>query len=146
MAWGVGHSRPSCLSGCGWLICPLSLCLGVEGLSLDVSSLVDIRDYVNKELALRIHTDIDSQGTFFTDLNGFQVISGAQALETPQNTTWTMFCFPQGTGAGVCAEREGEPGKSDEDSFRLGTFWGPSRSPDALDLLVLPHRCSPGGI
>ncbi|KAF7466985.1 Hypothetical predicted protein [Marmota monax] len=46
---------------------------GVEGLSLDVSSVVDIRDYVNKELALRIHTDIDSQGTFFTDLNGFQV-------------------------------------------------------------------------
>jgi alpha-mannosidase II len=45
----------------------------VEGLSLDVSFLVDIRDYVNKELALRIHTDIDSQGTFFTDLNGFQV-------------------------------------------------------------------------
>nr|XP_042091036.1 alpha-mannosidase 2x isoform X2 [Ovis aries] len=46
---------------------------GVEGLSLDVSSLVDIRDYVNKELALRIRTDIDSQGIFFTDLNGFQV-------------------------------------------------------------------------
>ncbi|KAM9711899.1 alpha-mannosidase 2x isoform 4-T8 [Dama dama] len=46
---------------------------GVEGLSLDVSSLVDIRDYVNKELALRIRTDIDSQGAFFTDLNGFQV-------------------------------------------------------------------------
>lgn len=47
--------------------------LGVEGLSLDMSFQVDIRDYVNKELALRIHTDIDSQGTFFTDLNGFQV-------------------------------------------------------------------------
>ncbi|XP_057575918.1 alpha-mannosidase 2x isoform X8 [Hippopotamus amphibius kiboko] len=46
---------------------------GVEGLSLDMSSLVDIRDYINKELALRIHTDIESQGTFFTDLNGFQV-------------------------------------------------------------------------
>ncbi|KAM8957708.1 alpha-mannosidase 2x isoform 4-T4 [Lycaon pictus] len=46
---------------------------GVEGLSLDMSSLVDIRDYINKELALRIHTDIDSQGAFFTDLNGFQV-------------------------------------------------------------------------
>ncbi|XP_047288472.1 alpha-mannosidase 2x isoform X8 [Homo sapiens] len=46
---------------------------GVEGLSLDISSLVDIRDYVNKELALHIHTDIDSQGIFFTDLNGFQV-------------------------------------------------------------------------
>ncbi|XP_072806896.1 alpha-mannosidase 2x isoform X4 [Vicugna pacos] len=46
---------------------------GVEGLSLDVSLLVDIRDYVNKELALRIRTYIHSQGTFFTDLNGFQV-------------------------------------------------------------------------
>lgn len=46
---------------------------GVEGLSLDVSCLVDIRDYVNKELALRVHTDIKSQDVFFTDLNGFQV-------------------------------------------------------------------------
>ncbi|XP_042526366.1 alpha-mannosidase 2x isoform X1 [Dipodomys spectabilis] len=46
---------------------------GVEGLSLDMSFLVDIRDYVNKELALRIHTDIESQGAFFTDLNGFQI-------------------------------------------------------------------------
>jgi hypothetical protein len=54
---------------------------GVEGLSLDMSFQVDIRDYVNKELALRIHTDIDSQGTFFTDLNGFQVILGAHGTE-----------------------------------------------------------------
>lgn len=46
---------------------------GVEGLSLELSTLVDIRDHVNKELALRIRTDIDSRGTFFTDLNGFQV-------------------------------------------------------------------------
>ncbi|XP_012588142.1 PREDICTED: alpha-mannosidase 2x [Condylura cristata] len=46
---------------------------GVEGLSLDVSALVDIRDHVNKELALRLHTDIASHGAFFTDLNGFQV-------------------------------------------------------------------------
>lgn len=44
-----------------------------------MSSLVDIRDYVNRELALRIHTAIDSQGTFFTDLNGFQVIAGTQS-------------------------------------------------------------------
>ena len=54
---------------------------GVEGLSLDMSFQVDIRDYVNKELALRIHTDIDSQGTFFTDLNGFQVIVGPCGTE-----------------------------------------------------------------
>lgn len=46
--------------------------------------LVDIRDYVNKELALRIHTDIDSQGTFFTDLNGFQVTPGP-------HRTWAAF-------------------------------------------------------
>ncbi|XP_039766142.1 alpha-mannosidase 2x isoform X2 [Ornithorhynchus anatinus] len=46
---------------------------GPEGLSLDVSFLVDIRDHVNKELALRIQTDIESDGAFFTDLNGFQV-------------------------------------------------------------------------
>lgn len=64
----------------------LPLCLGVEGLSLDMAFLVDIRDYVNKELALRIHTDIDSQGTFFTDLNGFQVLLGPCG-------TWTALAF-----------------------------------------------------
>ncbi|XP_077174306.1 alpha-mannosidase 2x isoform X3 [Paroedura picta] len=46
---------------------------GVEGLSLEVSCLVDIRDQVNKELALRFSTDIESKGAFFTDLNGFQI-------------------------------------------------------------------------
>ncbi|XP_042328566.1 alpha-mannosidase 2x isoform X2 [Sceloporus undulatus] len=46
---------------------------GVDGLSLEISCLVDIRDHVNKELALRFSTDIESQGTFFTDLNGFQI-------------------------------------------------------------------------
>uniref|UniRef100_A0A803W2A9 mannosyl-oligosaccharide 1,3-1,6-alpha-mannosidase n=1 Tax=Ficedula albicollis TaxID=59894 RepID=A0A803W2A9_FICAL len=46
---------------------------GVEGLSLDVSCLVDIRDHINKELALRFSTDIGSDDTFFTDLNGFQI-------------------------------------------------------------------------
>ncbi|XP_016853768.1 alpha-mannosidase 2x isoform X2 [Anolis carolinensis] len=46
---------------------------GVDGLSLEISCLVDIRDHVNKELALRFSSDIESQGTFFTDLNGFQI-------------------------------------------------------------------------
>ncbi|XP_065544602.1 alpha-mannosidase 2x isoform X5 [Lathamus discolor] len=46
---------------------------GVEGLSLDVSCVVDIRDQINMELALRFSTDIDSEDTFFTDLNGFQI-------------------------------------------------------------------------
>ncbi|KFU87116.1 Alpha-mannosidase 2x, partial [Chaetura pelagica] len=46
---------------------------GVEGLSLDVSCVVDIRDHINKELALRFTTDIESDDAFFTDLNGFQI-------------------------------------------------------------------------
>lgn len=54
---------------------PSWVCLvsGVDGLSLEISCLVDIRDHVNKELALRFSTDIESKGAFFTDLNGFQV-------------------------------------------------------------------------
>ncbi|XP_029431658.1 alpha-mannosidase 2x isoform X2 [Rhinatrema bivittatum] len=46
---------------------------GTEGLSLDISSVVDIRDHVNKEIAMRLTTDIESGDTFFTDLNGFQI-------------------------------------------------------------------------
>lgn len=80
------------LSDCGsrsrGLALPCALCPGVEGLSLDMSFLVDIRDYINKELALRIHTDINSQATFFTDLNGFQVMPGAP--ETPQSRPQTV--------------------------------------------------------
>ncbi|XP_062998818.1 alpha-mannosidase 2x isoform X1 [Elgaria multicarinata webbii] len=54
---------------------------GVDGLSLEISCLVDVRDQVNKELALRFSTDIESQGTFFTDLNGFQQIQPRQYLK-----------------------------------------------------------------
>ncbi|XP_041966590.1 LOW QUALITY PROTEIN: alpha-mannosidase 2x [Alosa sapidissima] len=46
---------------------------GVDGLSLDISVLVDIRDQANKELAMRVTTDIQSEDTFYTDLNGFQI-------------------------------------------------------------------------
>ncbi|XP_036400375.1 alpha-mannosidase 2x isoform X2 [Megalops cyprinoides] len=46
---------------------------GVDGLSLDVTTMVDIRDQTNKELAMRLVTDIQSRDTFFTDLNGFQI-------------------------------------------------------------------------
>ncbi|XP_038640014.1 alpha-mannosidase 2x isoform X1 [Scyliorhinus canicula] len=46
---------------------------GVEGLSLDVSIVVDIHDQINRELAMRLSTDIESGDTFFTDLNGFQI-------------------------------------------------------------------------
>uniref|UniRef100_A0A8C1B0S5 mannosyl-oligosaccharide 1,3-1,6-alpha-mannosidase n=1 Tax=Cyprinus carpio carpio TaxID=630221 RepID=A0A8C1B0S5_CYPCA len=45
----------------------------VEGLSLDITTMVDIRDQNNKELAMRLVTDIQSGDTFYTDLNGFQI-------------------------------------------------------------------------
>ncbi|XP_051548629.1 alpha-mannosidase 2x-like isoform X2 [Myxocyprinus asiaticus] len=46
---------------------------GVDGLSLDITTMVDIRDQNNKELAMRLVTDIQSEDTFYTDLNGFQI-------------------------------------------------------------------------
>lgn len=53
------------------------LCLanaGVDGASLDMHNVVDIRSVNNREIALRIHTDIaNSDRVFYTDLNGFQV-------------------------------------------------------------------------
>ena len=53
------------------------LCLadaGVDGVSLDMHNVVDIRSVNNREIALRIHTDIaNSDRVFYTDLNGFQV-------------------------------------------------------------------------
>uniref|UniRef100_A0A8C3IKL8 Glycosyl hydrolase family 38 C-terminal domain-containing protein n=1 Tax=Chrysemys picta bellii TaxID=8478 RepID=A0A8C3IKL8_CHRPI len=60
------------LAGAGEVISAVCFA-GVEGLSLDVSCLVDIRDHVNKEMALRLSTSIASEDTFFTDLNGFQI-------------------------------------------------------------------------
>lgn len=47
--------------------------LGVDGLSVDITTMVDIRDQTNKELAMRLVTDIQSGEVFYTDLNGFQV-------------------------------------------------------------------------
>uniref|UniRef100_A0A8C2ELW1 Alpha-mannosidase n=1 Tax=Cyprinus carpio TaxID=7962 RepID=A0A8C2ELW1_CYPCA len=46
---------------------------GIDGLSLDITTMVDIRDQNNKELAMRLLTDIQSGDTFYTDLNGFQI-------------------------------------------------------------------------
>lgn len=45
----------------------------MDGLSIDITTMVDIRDQTNKELAMRLVTDIQSGDAFYTDLNGFQV-------------------------------------------------------------------------
>lgn len=56
---------------------------GVDGLSVDMTTMVDIRDQANKELAMRLVTDIQSQDTFYTDLNGFQIQPRRHFLKLP---------------------------------------------------------------
>ncbi|XP_068781160.1 alpha-mannosidase 2 isoform X1 [Struthio camelus] len=46
---------------------------GLEGQSLEVSNIVDIRGEYNRELAMRISSDVNSQNRFYTDLNGYQI-------------------------------------------------------------------------
>ena len=48
--------------------------LGIEGQSVEVSNVVDIRKERNHEIAMRISSSINSQNRFYTDLNGYQVI------------------------------------------------------------------------
>uniref|UniRef100_A0A8D1PMN6 Alpha-mannosidase n=1 Tax=Sus scrofa TaxID=9823 RepID=A0A8D1PMN6_PIG len=47
---------------------------GIEGQSVEVSNVVDIRKERNHEIAMRISSSINSQNRFYTDLNGYQVI------------------------------------------------------------------------
>lgn len=56
-----------------WFSFPISIFSGVDGFSVDVTTMVDIRDQTNKELAMRLVTDIQSGDVFYSDLNGFQV-------------------------------------------------------------------------
>uniref|UniRef100_A0A8C8MJW7 Alpha-mannosidase n=1 Tax=Oncorhynchus tshawytscha TaxID=74940 RepID=A0A8C8MJW7_ONCTS len=56
---------------------------GVDGLSLDVTTMVDIREQSNKELAMRLVTDIQNDDTFYTDLNGFQMQPRRRFLKLP---------------------------------------------------------------
>ncbi|XP_056146607.1 alpha-mannosidase 2 isoform X2 [Lampris incognitus] len=46
---------------------------GLEGHSVELSNLVDIRSEVNRELVMRLVTDVASGDHFYTDLNGFQI-------------------------------------------------------------------------
>uniref|UniRef100_A0A665V718 mannosyl-oligosaccharide 1,3-1,6-alpha-mannosidase n=1 Tax=Echeneis naucrates TaxID=173247 RepID=A0A665V718_ECHNA len=56
---------------------------GVDGLSIDITTTVDIRDQTNKELAMRLVTDIQSGDVFYTDLNGFQMQPRRHYLKLP---------------------------------------------------------------
>ncbi|BFZ14084.1 hypothetical protein BsWGS_17122 [Bradybaena similaris] len=47
---------------------------GTDGSSVDVYNIVDIRNTANKEVGMRLHTDVDNnQQIFYSDLNGFQM-------------------------------------------------------------------------
>uniref|UniRef100_A0A673LJF1 Alpha-mannosidase n=1 Tax=Sinocyclocheilus rhinocerous TaxID=307959 RepID=A0A673LJF1_9TELE len=46
---------------------------GVEGQSVELCNTVDIRGEINREIAMRITSDLNSKDRFFTDLNGYQV-------------------------------------------------------------------------
>uniref|UniRef100_A0A671Y1D6 mannosyl-oligosaccharide 1,3-1,6-alpha-mannosidase n=1 Tax=Sparus aurata TaxID=8175 RepID=A0A671Y1D6_SPAAU len=56
---------------------------GVDGLSIDITTMVDIRDQTNKELAMRLVTDIQSGDVFYTDLNGFQMQPRRHYMKLP---------------------------------------------------------------
>lgn len=47
--------------------------IGVEGQSVEICNTVDIRGEINREIAMRITSDLNSKDRFFTDLNGYQV-------------------------------------------------------------------------
>ncbi|KAM6987158.1 alpha-mannosidase 2 [Aplochiton taeniatus] len=46
---------------------------GVEGQAVEITNSVDIRGEFNREIAMRLTSDVDSKDRFFTDLNGFQI-------------------------------------------------------------------------
>ncbi|XP_013915232.1 PREDICTED: alpha-mannosidase 2 [Thamnophis sirtalis] len=46
---------------------------GLEGQSLEISNIVDIRGEYNREIAMRISSDTESHNKFYTDLNGYQI-------------------------------------------------------------------------
>lgn len=60
----------------GSLSCCCCRFVGVEGQSVEISNTVDIRGEFNREIAMRITSDLNSSDRFFTDLNGYQVGHG----------------------------------------------------------------------
>ncbi|XP_077318426.1 alpha-mannosidase 2 [Lithobates pipiens] len=46
---------------------------GFEGQSPEITNIVDIRGESNREIVMRISSDINSQNRFYSDLNGYQI-------------------------------------------------------------------------
>lgn len=56
---------------------------GHEGRSLQIQNTVDIRSEFNKELVMRILTDVANGNRFYTDLNGFQMLQRRTLSKIP---------------------------------------------------------------
>lgn len=56
---------------------------GVDGFSVDATTTMDIRDQNNKELSMRLVTNIQSGDVFYTDLNGFQMQPRRHFMKLP---------------------------------------------------------------
>ncbi|XP_069748745.1 alpha-mannosidase 2 isoform X2 [Narcine bancroftii] len=61
----------------------LSNVYGVDGLSLEISNIVDIRHEINQEIAMRLITDVKSNNKFYSDLNDFQMQSRQTLSKLP---------------------------------------------------------------
>ncbi|KAM4809146.1 alpha-mannosidase 2 [Rhinophrynus dorsalis] len=46
---------------------------GLEGQSPEITNIVDIRGEFNREIVMRISSDLNSHNRFYTDLNGYQI-------------------------------------------------------------------------
>lgn len=53
--------------------------LGLEGQSLEIFNIVDIREEYNREIAMRISSDIETHNRFYSDLNGYQVTNSIRS-------------------------------------------------------------------
>lgn len=56
---------------------------GHEGRSLQIQNTVNIRSEVNRELVMRLVTDVANGNRFFTDLNGFQMLQRQTLSKIP---------------------------------------------------------------
>lgn len=53
--------------------CLISQMFTLRPAGIDIQNLLDIRQTVNTEVAMRLTTNIENQDVFYTDLNGYQV-------------------------------------------------------------------------
>ncbi|XP_026677167.1 alpha-mannosidase 2-like [Diaphorina citri] len=54
-----------------------------DDLGIDIQNLLDIRQTVNTEVAMRLTTNIENQDVFYTDLNGYQMIKRKYLKKIP---------------------------------------------------------------